>query len=248
MTNKYDELMIAVCGNVDAGKSSLIGVLSSGKLDDGRGSARQKILMHHHEKETGRTSNISLNPILYKNFSNKIYLCNYQDKNKRLEEIQINKSDSEINKSKIILFVDLAGHEKYLKTTVYGLTGTFPNYGIVVMRANHGITRMTREHLGILLYLKVPIIIIITKIDITPSHIYKKLCNRLKNLLSKKTYGKVLYFISDSDKRYQETNTYISKMSNNYDIIPVISASNKNGMNIDNIHKILYSLPLRNVH
>jgi GTPase len=26
--------------------------------------------------------------------------------------------------SKIVNFIDLAGHEKYLKTTVFGLTGT----------------------------------------------------------------------------------------------------------------------------
>ena len=34
-----------------------------------------------------------------------------------------------------------------------------------------------------------------------PKHIYKKLCNRIKNLLSKKTFGKVLYFISESEKK-----------------------------------------------
>ena len=86
---------------------------------------------------------------------------------------------------KIISFIDLAGHEKYLKTTVYGVTGLFPDYGIVVIGANTGITKLTREHIGILFYLKIPFIICITKIDLAPSHVYKKLCNRLKNLLTK---------------------------------------------------------------
>ena len=34
---------IAIIGNVDAGKSSLIGVLSKGEADDGRGLSRSKV-------------------------------------------------------------------------------------------------------------------------------------------------------------------------------------------------------------
>ena len=46
MNNKIkEECTIAVCGPVDAGKSSLIGVLTSGELDDGRGFARNKVLI-----------------------------------------------------------------------------------------------------------------------------------------------------------------------------------------------------------
>ncbi len=45
-------------GNVDAGKSTLLGVLTHGVLDDGRGVARQKLFRHKHEIETGRTSSV----------------------------------------------------------------------------------------------------------------------------------------------------------------------------------------------
>ena len=45
-------------GNVDAGKSTLLGVLTHGVLDDGRGIARQKLFRHKHEVETGRTSSV----------------------------------------------------------------------------------------------------------------------------------------------------------------------------------------------
>tara|TARA_B110000037_G_C16996507_1_gene455312 strand:- start:154 stop:990 length:837 start_codon:yes stop_codon:yes gene_type:complete len=78
-----------------------------------------------------------------------------------------------------------------------------------------------------------------------PKHIYKKLCNRIKNLLSKKTFGKVLYFISESEKNNNETKHYIDKMIDNNDIIPIISISNKDGTNINNLHKIIYNLPPR---
>jgi hypothetical protein len=59
------ELRIAVIGNVDAGKSTLISVLVAAQLDDGRGAARRKILHHPHEQETGRTSSISQHSMLF---------------------------------------------------------------------------------------------------------------------------------------------------------------------------------------
>ena len=71
---KENENIIAVCGPVDAGKSSLVGVLTTGDLDDGKGKARNKILVHQHERETGRTSNITLNPIIYKEETDGLYL------------------------------------------------------------------------------------------------------------------------------------------------------------------------------
>jgi GTPase len=37
---------VAVLGNVDAGKSTLIGGLTSDTLDDGRGKSRQTIMKH----------------------------------------------------------------------------------------------------------------------------------------------------------------------------------------------------------
>lgn len=45
-------------GNVDAGKSTLLGVLTHGELDNGRGHARQRLFRHKHEMESGRTSSV----------------------------------------------------------------------------------------------------------------------------------------------------------------------------------------------
>lgn len=54
------ETRIAVVGNVDAGKSSMLGVLVKGDLDDGRGKARVNLFRHKHEMETGRTSSVGM--------------------------------------------------------------------------------------------------------------------------------------------------------------------------------------------
>ena len=53
------DIRVAVCGNVDSGKSTLVGVLTRGQLDDGRGQARLAVFTHRHEVETGRTIAIS---------------------------------------------------------------------------------------------------------------------------------------------------------------------------------------------
>merc|ERR1712137_661972 len=49
-------IRVAVVGNVDAGKSTLIGTLTTSALDDGRGRSRTCIMKHKHEIESGRTS------------------------------------------------------------------------------------------------------------------------------------------------------------------------------------------------
>ena len=244
---KVNENIIAVCGPVDAGKSSLIGVLTTGELDDGKGGARNKVLVHHHERETGRTSNITLNPIIYQEEEGLYLNCVPNSvKKMRVPKKKLFEKGEYINKlgydKKIISFMDLAGHEKYLKTTVYGVTGLFPDYGLLIVGANTGITRLTKEHLGILLYLKIPIIIIITKIDMAPAHIYKNLKNRLKKLIEKTSFNKVIYYINSTNCD-KETDFYINNFNGNPDIIPIVSVSNKEGINIMNLHKILFNLP-----
>lgn len=47
--NPDNYLRIALVGNVDSGKSTLVGVLTKGLLDDGRGSSREKVFNYPHE-------------------------------------------------------------------------------------------------------------------------------------------------------------------------------------------------------
>jgi len=61
-------------------------------------------------------------------------------------------------------YVDLAGHERYLKTTLYGLTSGAPSCVILMIGANAGVIGMSKEHLAIALALNVPVVICITKV------------------------------------------------------------------------------------
>lgn len=45
---------------VDAGKSTMLGVLTKNILDDGRGRTRVNLFRHKHEIESGRTSSVGM--------------------------------------------------------------------------------------------------------------------------------------------------------------------------------------------
>lgn len=66
-----------------------------------------------------------------------------------------------------------SGHEKYFRTTAYGLTGHLPDYACLLIGANMGVVGMCKEHLGVALALKVPVFFVVTKVDICPEHVLK---------------------------------------------------------------------------
>ena len=137
--------------------STLIGTLISGEKDNGRGLARSHVFVYPHELQTGRTSAISHQIIGY-DYEGKI--VNYQGLGKLSWQEIVQKS------SKIISILDLAGHEKYLKTTILGLASSFPDICMIIVDANNGIKPMTKEHILLCVTLKIPFIIVVTKIDI----------------------------------------------------------------------------------
>lgn len=67
--------------------------------------------------------------------------------------------------SRSVTLIDLAGHTKYLKTTLHGLIGRRPDHCIVCVSATTGLNNITTEHLGVCMYLNVPLVIVITKED-----------------------------------------------------------------------------------
>jgi GTPase len=147
---------IALAGQEGSGKSTMIGVLSSHQRDNGRGLARMKVLTHNHEVMTGHTSSIS-HTILYDNHVTAENTAAVK-----------NKEQMKNKKKKMVSLIDLAGHSKYLKTTVTGLVGRKPDYIAVTVSCVQGIQEMTKEHIAIALYLQVPLIVIVTKIDLLP--------------------------------------------------------------------------------
>ena len=104
--------------------------------------------------ETGRTSSVSQQIM---GFTSTGKVTNHKD-------IDLDRSLSwgEIVKeaAKVVTFFDLAGHEKYLKTTVAGMIGPSPDYCMLMLGANMGVQRMTKEHLGLAVNLALPAFVV----------------------------------------------------------------------------------------
>ncbi|CAK6953149.1 GTP-binding protein 2 [Scomber scombrus] len=185
---QFLDLRVAVLGNVDSGKSTLLGVLTQGELDNGRGRARLNLFRHLHEIQTGRTSSISFEIL---GFNSKGEVVNYSE-SRTAEEICE-------SASKMITFIDLAGHHKYLKTTIFGLTSYCPDFAMLVVSANTGIAGTTREHLGIAMALKVPIFIVISKVDLCTRATVERTVRQLERVLKQPGCNKVPMVVSSTD-------------------------------------------------
>jgi GTPase len=183
---------VTVVGNVDSGKSTLVGVLTKGMYDDGRGSARLRVFNYPHEVTNGRTSSVAQEIMGFDAKGQQIFPDRFvQNKNKYWQEV-VSKS------TKVQSLVDLCGHEKYLKTTMFGMVGLYPDYSMVIVGANMGLSRMTKEHIGITLALKIPFFVVVTKIDMTPPEITEATMQQLKKILhSKNAVNKEPYIFED---------------------------------------------------
>lgn len=208
---KIQEVRIAAIGNVDSGKTTTVSVICNDILDDGRGKARSKVLKHPHEGTTGRTSSITH--------------CYKRNK----------KTDTE----KIHAFVDLAGHERYLKTTMTGLNGCMIDFAMITIGTNMGVLGTTKEHLGIALALQIPIFIILTKLDICPQPILEKTRNRISKIMSSKAAGRKKVIMVDNNKTMQ---TVIHQFNNRENVCPIFSISNVKGQGVELLKQFIDKL------
>jgi hypothetical protein len=111
-------IRVAVVGNVDAGKSTLIGTLTTSSLDDGRGKSRTSIMKHRHEIESGRTSTATTHLMGFRSTGEPIAGKDHVRAKCKTEDEVARES------YRVITLMDLAGHEKYLKTTYVMLFNT----------------------------------------------------------------------------------------------------------------------------
>lgn len=229
----FMEVRVAVVGNVDAGKSTLLGVLTHGELDNGRGFARQKLFRHKHEMESGRTSSVG-NDIL--GFDSKGNVVNKPDSHgSGLDWVKICEASS-----KVITFIDLAGHEKYLKTTVFGMTGHAPDFSMLMVGANAGVVGMAKEHLGLALALNVPVFVVVTKIDMCPPNVMQDTLKLLVRILKSPGCRKIPVMVQSSDDVVLSATNFVSER-----LCPIFQISNVTGENMNFLKMFLNLLSPR---
>jgi GTPase len=224
------ETRIAVVGNVDAGKSTMLGVLVKGGLDDGRGKARVNLFRHKHEIESGRTSSVGME-IMGFDTMGKVVASDTPGRKLSWEEIGK-------RSAKVISFTDLAGHERYLRTTVFGLLSSSPNYCLLMVAANNGLIGMSKEHLGIALALNVPVMVVITKIDICPPQILEQTIQQITRILKSPGARKIPIFIRNREDCINTATQFVSQR-----ICPIFQVSNVTGESLDLVREFLNILP-----
>ncbi|SDQ88673.1 GTPBP1 family GTP-binding protein [Natronobacterium texcoconense] len=169
-----EHVVVGTAGHVDHGKSTLVGSLVTGKPDDGDGATRSFLDVQPHEVERGLSADLSYavygfdedGPVRVRNPNRK------SDRAAVVEEAD-----------RLVSFVDTVGHEPWLRTTIRGLVGQKLDYGLLVVAADDGPTRTTREHLGVLLATDLPTIVAITKTDAVSDERVEEVEREVESLL-----------------------------------------------------------------
>ncbi len=224
---KKEHLLVGVAGHVDHGKSTLLGTLTSGQLDDGSGKSRIFLDVQKHEIERGLSADLSF--ALYGFCNNNVYhLQNPLDKKEK--SYLIEKCD------RLVSFVDTVGHEPWLRTTIRGIVGQKLNYGLLTIAADKGPTHITREHLGIILAMDLPVIVVITKIDLVSDSDLDEIYEKIVYLL--KLVGRIPFKLKNKKEAFS-----IAKKMNKH-LVPVINVSSVTGENLDILDHLLANIDI----
>eukprot|EP00668_Euglena_longa_P017023 GGOE01021353.1.p1 GENE.GGOE01021353.1~~GGOE01021353.1.p1 ORF type:complete len:702 (-),score=106.48 GGOE01021353.1:427-2502(-) len=227
------DVRISMCGHAGSGKSTLVGVLTTGILDNGKGLARQKVFNHLHELESGLTSSISQQIIGFGACGNVVNYTTDQLYQVSLERIAE-------QSAKVCTLYDLAGHEKYLKTTVTGITSSGLDYACIAIRADKGVQQMTREHLGLCCSLDLPFFCVVTCADLSQLDSVGTLISDVKSMLKLLAVPKEAHWVQDEADALVCARNIKSGV-----IVPVFYTSSVNGQSLDLLRMFLNLLPVR---
>lgn len=240
-----DLISVGFAGRVNAGKSTLIGVLLGNKLDDGKGSARACLLRHPQELEKGQTADLHF-AFVGLDHNNKITpLENPLDPQERARVLEQSK--------RIINFVDAPGHSEYVKTMIRAILGSDSQYGAILIPARDeyklmlseemrtGVWRLddiTREHLLLMASQETPFMVLISKVDQAKPTELEKVREVVRQTI--KNIGRLPLFVRD-----EEDIKIIQKEITHRIIVPIVEISSvtSNGLNL--LINILANLPSR---
>jgi GTPase len=161
----------------------------------------------------------------------------------------------------VITFTDLAGHKKYMKTTIFGLSSDAADFAMLCVDAPSSVGMFlhlllnkntyssflylvdtTREHFSYAITLAVPVFIVINKID---------LCSRTS---IQQTIGCLSYLLKHADNSIklepqvlekEEDLVKAAEMFVEKKICPIFTVSCVTGENIELLKKFLNILPPR---
>jgi len=123
---------------------------------------------------------------------------------------------------------------------MFGLVGLMPDYSMIIVGANMGVSRMTKEHLGISLALKVPIFIVITKIDIAPQNVFEDTKETLMKILKSPGCQRIPVIVKPED----DVSVFAQSLASDK-LCPIFTISNVTGEGLPKLKEFLALLSSR---
>ncbi|EAQ92678.1 hypothetical protein CHGG_00913 [Chaetomium globosum CBS 148.51] len=263
-----DQLRVTLTGPTTSGKSTLLGTLSSGILDNGRGKGRLGLLKHLHEVASGITSSVTQELVGYNDGD----IINYAHSG---VESWIDIHDF-TKDGRLLYLLDSAGHPRYRRTILRGIVGWAPHWTLLCIAADSaeltsaaGATSTSLDvlgptgagvdlasaHLDLCLRLGLPLVMVITKLDLANK---SSLSTTLSKILSSlKRVGRVPKMVkggsagdseptrvAELDKAAVKDALDSMKARNDpSSIVPILLTSAVDGRGIGALHALLQGLP-----
>ncbi|RCI09032.1 hypothetical protein L249_4914, partial [Ophiocordyceps polyrhachis-furcata BCC 54312] len=258
------QLRVTLTGPTTCGKSSLLGTLSTGTLDNGRGKSRLSLLKHRHEIASGVTSSIAQELIGYKDRE----IINFAKGN---IDSWVDIHDC-ADAGRLVFVSDSGGHPRYRRSALRGLMSWAPHWSILCIAADtndevrpdevgetpttHELRDLVEAHLTLSLKLDVPMAIVITKLDLaSKSSLHMTMT---KVLTSIKGAGRVPRILQPDQRQFDgpghitredqsKVETVCAGMTKSENLtgeVPILLTSVVNGTGIGLVHALLAALPL----
>ncbi|RPA95870.1 hypothetical protein L873DRAFT_1696353 [Choiromyces venosus 120613-1] len=258
---KTEQLRITLTGATTCGKTTLLGTLSTGELDNGRGKSRISLLRHRHELASGITSSVTWEILGYMPEDSKVepksVSCN------RGPSRLVNYASGNISSwtdihaaadgGRIVFLSDSAGNPKFSRTTFKSLIGWAPHYAAFLVVANDdetlgaeengerssGLSKPSLAHLDLCLKLGLRMIVIFTKRDLATKKGLKKVFGNLLTIL--KQNGRKPATLSTSANIKDVVKLVQGDPEHT---VPIVFTSSVNGQGVDLLHELMMRLPV----
>lgn len=256
-----DQLRVTLTGPTTSGKSTLLGTLSTGTLDNGRGSCRVGTFKHLHEVASGVTSSVTYELLGYVDDD----VVNYAHSG---VESWIDIHDF-TKSGRLVYMVDSAGDHRYWHTNLRGVVGWAPHWTLLCIAADGtesssltgpatdgpGVDLAT-AHLELCLRLRLPLVVVMTKLDLASRDSLRSTLSKTLSII--KRAGRTPMMVKSGPAGHTDlsrvslqdqllTNDAINALNSDSDplsIVPIVLTSSVDGRGIGSLHALIRRLPL----
>ena len=163
MEASFTKFRVGVLGAMGVGKSTLIGSITSGTLDDGNGKTRRNVMTHQHELFQGRSTSVALIDVHIN--KDKQIVCRNGMNN-------VFASEQPVLSSQIVCLLDFPGSSSSLNTVLKGIL-THNLHGALICLSARGLmeddgeSKYAMAYLKLLIHLDICPWVVVTKCDMS---------------------------------------------------------------------------------